>query len=115
MSKKVYVGNLPFSITQDDLKTLFEDYGEITEAVVITNKFSGRSKGFGFVTLADDAMAEKAISELNGKDFQGRALTVNEAKPFDPNAPRKEFRPSRGFGGRREGGFNRRRNEDSDE
>jgi RNA recognition motif-containing protein len=102
MSKKLYVGNLPFSTTQETLKEMFSEYGEITEAVIITNKFSGRSKGFGFITLADDSQAEKAISEMNGKDVEGRKLTVNEAKPFDPNAPRPERRG--GFGGGR-GGF----------
>ena len=102
MSKKLYVGNLPFSTTQETLKSMFSSYGEITEAVIITNKFSGRSKGFGFVTLADDAQATKAITEMNGKDIEGRKLTVNEAKPFDPNAPRPE---RRSFGGGRGGGF----------
>lgn len=102
MSKKIYVGNLPFSTTQEELKEMFSGYGEVVEATIITNKFSGRSKGFGFVTLADDAQAEKAISEMNGKDIGGRQLTVNEAKPFDPNAPRPE---RRSFGGERRGGF----------
>lgn len=104
MSKKLYVGNLPFSTTQEELKKLFAAYGEITEAVVITNKFSGRSKGFGFVTLADDAQAAKAVEELNEKDIGGRKLKVNEATPFDPNAPRP---PRRSFGGDREGGGRR--------
>src|SRR3989344_4015308 len=101
MSKKLYVGNLPFSTTQEDLKNLFAPYGEITEALVITNKFSGRSKGFGFVTLADDAKAAKAIEELNDKEMEGRKIKVNEAAPFDPNAPRK---PRRDFGDRNGGG-----------
>ena len=100
MSKKLYVGNLPFSVDSEKLKELFKSYGEISEANVISDKFSGRSKGFGFVTLADDAQAEKAIQEMNGKDFEGRALTVNEAKPMDPNAPRKpRFGGPRRFGG----------------
>lgn len=129
MSKKLYVGNLPFSFTQEDLTKMFASYGELTEVVIISNKFSGRSKGFGFVTLTDDAQAQKAITEMNGKDVQGRPLVVNEAKPFDPNAPRKErsfggrgggFGGGRGggrgfggggFGGRREGGFSRSRDE----
>jgi len=102
MSKKVYVGNLPFSVKSDKLKEMFSSYGEITEATVISDKFSGRSKGFGFVTFAEDSAADKAISEMNGKDVEGRALTVNEAKPFEPGSrpPRREG----GFGGRREGG-----------
>ena len=82
MSAKVYVGNLSFSVSDNELKELFSSYGEITEAVVIKDKFSGRSKGFGFVTFADDASAQKAISEMNGKEVQGRALKVNEARPM---------------------------------
>jgi len=109
MSKKLYVGNLPFSITQEELINLFSEYGEVSEAAIITNKFSGRSKGFGFVTLADDEQAARAITEMNGKDVQGRPLVVNEAKPFDPTAPRperKNFGRRGGFGGERRS-FNR--------
>ena len=113
MSKKIYVGNLPFSITDADLKKMFESYGQLGEVVIIKDKFNGRSKGFGFVTVEDDAEAERAVSELNGKDMEGRALTVNEARPMDPDRPRKSFgggRSSGGFGGgRREGGFRRER------
>jgi len=83
LSTKVYVGNLPFSVTSDNLKKLFSPYGEITEATVISDKFSGRSKGFGFVTFADKASAEKAIDEMNGKEAEGRALKVNEARPME--------------------------------
>ena len=79
----MYVGNLPFSVTSDNLKKLFSPYGEITEATVISDKFSGRSKGFGFVTFADKASAEKAIDEMNGKEAEGRALKVNEARPME--------------------------------
>ena len=78
---KVYVGNLPYSIDSDKLKELFSAHGEVTEAVVISDRYSGRSKGFGFVTFADDDGAKKAIAELNGKEFDGRELKVNEAKP----------------------------------
>lgn len=81
MSKKVYVGNLPFSVDQAKLKELFASYGEIEEAVVISDKFSGRSKGFGFVTFVNDADADKAIAEMSEKDMEGRALKVNEARP----------------------------------
>ena len=105
MSKKVYVGNLVFSVKSEKLKEMFSSFGEITEATVISDKFSGRSKGFGFVTFSEDSAADKAIAEMNGKDYEGRALTVNEAKPFEPGSrpPRREG----GFGGRgggREGG-----------
>lgn len=109
MSKRLYVGNLPFTITLDALKALFAKYGNVTEATIVSNKFNGRSKGFGFVTFEADADADKAIAELNGSDCEGRKLTVNEATPFDPNKPRPERRSggfrSGGFGGRREGGF----------
>ncbi len=81
MSKKVYVGNLAFSVDQDKLKELFAPHGEIEEAVVISDRFSGRSKGFGFVTFVNDADADKAIAELNEKDVEGRPLKVNEARP----------------------------------
>jgi RNA recognition motif-containing protein len=78
---KVYVGNLPFKVFDGDLKELFSEFGEVTEAVVIKEGYSGRSKGFGFVTFANDADAKKAIDAMNGKEIQGRALKVNEAKP----------------------------------
>ncbi len=95
---KVYVGNLPFGVSEEDLKELFSSYGEISEVSLITDKFSGRSKGFGFVTFANKENAEKAISEMNEKDVQGRALKVSEAKPMDPDRPRP---PRRSFGGGR--------------
>ena len=88
---KLYVGNLPFSIDQEGLKKLFESYGEIEEATVITDKFSGRSKGFGFVTFKNSEAAKKAIAEMNGKEVDGRELKVNEAKPMDPDRPKKDF------------------------
>ena len=78
---KVYVGNLPYNIDSDKLKELFAAHGEVTEAVVISDRNPGRSKGFGFVTFADDDGAKKAIAEMNGKEFDGRELKVNEAKP----------------------------------
>ena len=83
MSLKVYVGNLPFKMVRDDLIKLFEPFGEITEAVVISDKYSGRSKGFGFVTFAKEEDAKKAIEEMNGKEVEGRELKVNEARPME--------------------------------
>ena len=83
MSKKVYVGNLPFKVGNDQLKEMFSQYGEVTEATVISDKYSGRSKGFGFVTFAKDSDADKAVSEMDGKEIEGRALKVNEARPME--------------------------------
>jgi len=81
MSKRIYVGNLPFSVGQKELRDLFEKYGKIEDAEVISDKFNGRSKGFGFVTFENDADVGKAIAATNEKDFNGRALKVNEARP----------------------------------
>jgi len=89
---KLYVGNLPYSVDSAKLKELFESYGEIEEATVIQDKFSGRSKGFGFVTLKDDDSAKKAITEMNDKDVDGRQIKVNEARPMDPDRPRRPRR-----------------------
>ena len=89
---KLYVGNLPWSIDESKLKETFASFGNITEAVLIKDKYSGRSKGFGFVTFENDEDAQKAISEMHEKDVEGRPLTVSEAKPMVPrdNAPRAE-------------------------
>lgn len=108
---KLYVGNLPYSIDEDGLKDLFAGF-EVSEATIIKDKMSGRSKGFGFVTIQDDESAKKAVSEMNGKDIEGRELKVSEAKPMDPDRPRRSFgsgfgdRPRRSFNS---GGMNRRR------
>lgn len=113
MSKKLYVGNLPFSVDNDKLKELFASYGEIEEATLISDKFSGRSKGFGFVTFTNDEDADKAIAEMNEKEVEGRKLTVNEARPMEERPPRRDFgnrgggrdnNRGGGFGGNRGGG-----------
>ena len=78
---KLYVGNLPFSIRNDKLKEIFAKFGNITEATVITDKYSGRSKGFGFVEFEKDEDAQNAIKEMNGKEVEGREIKVNEARP----------------------------------
>jgi RNA recognition motif-containing protein len=81
MTKKVYVGNLPFNTTEDDLVSLFSQVGPVESVSIITDRDTGRSKGFGFVSMgADDA--EKAIAQFNGTEFGGRSLTVNEARPM---------------------------------
>jgi cold-inducible RNA-binding protein len=80
MTKKLYVGNLPFQTTEEDLSDLFSQAGNVESVRIITDRDTGRSRGFGFVEMGDDE-AEKAIEELNGKDMGGRPLTVNEARP----------------------------------
>ena len=98
---KVYVGNLPFKMDNAAFKELFSKYGEIEDAVIISDKFSGRSKGFGFVTFNNDADAQKAIAEMNGKDIDGRELKVNEAKPMEERSSRPPQRRSFGNNNRR--------------
>jgi RNA recognition motif-containing protein len=95
MSKNLYVGNLPFSTTAADLETAFGQYGTVTRAQVMTDRETGRSRGFGFVEMADGA--DDAIAKMNGVEFQGRTLTVNEARP-------REERPRGGSGGGYGGG-----------
>lgn len=85
---KLYVGNLSYSVTDESLAELFASFGEVTEAKVITDKFSGRSKGFGFVTMADEATAEKAIAEMNNKEVDGRSIVVNVSRPKEPRPNR---------------------------
>lgn len=99
MAKKLYVGGIPYSTTEDELKAAFAEIGEVTSSAIIIDKMTGRSKGFGFIEMANDGDADKAITEMNGKDFQGRTLTVNEARPLEERAPRREF----GGGNRRMG------------
>lgn len=94
MGKKLYVGNLPFSVTDQMLADTFSQCGSVTSAKIIMDRDSGRSKGFGFVEMASEEEAQKAISEFNGASAEGRTLTVNEARPM---APREGGRG--GFGG----------------
>ena len=81
MPSKLYVGNLAYSVTNDDLEALFSQVGKVASAAVVSDKFSGQSRGFGFVEMESSGDAAKAISEFNGKDLKGRNLKVNEAKP----------------------------------
>lgn len=99
---KLYVGNLPYSINEGELRDMFASYGNVLSATVISDRETGRSKGFGFVELEDDAMAQNAIAELNGKDAQGRNLVVSVARPME-KSPRRDFQKDR------RGGFNRDR------
>ena len=77
----IFVGNLNFKIEENELKEIFEDYGDVDSAKIITDKFTGRSKGFGFIEMPNDSEANKAIEELNGGELEGRNIVVNEAKP----------------------------------
>jgi cold-inducible RNA-binding protein len=86
MGKKIYVGNLPFSYGFKELTGLFEKFGEIQEALVIADRYNGRSKGFGFVTFANDESAQKAIAEMDGKEADGRPLKIKEATPRKENS-----------------------------
>ena len=95
----IYVGNLPFETTEESLQVAFTEYGEVSTARVITDRMTGRSRGFGFVEMADNDQAEAAIKALNGKDWNGRVLTVNEARPREENG-------GRGGGGGGGGGRN---------
>ena len=81
MGKKLYVGNLPYSVSDSDLQQMFEAHGTVQSAQVIMDRDTGRSKGFGFVEMGSDAEAQAAISAMNGNEIDGRALTVNEARP----------------------------------
>ena len=96
MGKKLYVGNLSYDVDSSELEKLFSAHGTVTSAQIISDRETGRSKGFGFVEMADDAAAQAAIAALNGQQHGGRTLTVNEARP-------REERPG-GFGGGRGGG-----------
>ena len=97
MAKNIYVGNLSYSVGNEDLESLFTQFGNVSRAQVIQHRDTGRSKGFGFVEMDDEDAAGKAIEELDGSDFEGRNLTVNEARP-------REDRPSRDGGGGGYGG-----------
>ena len=88
MATKLYVGGLPYSTQEDALKDLFAQAGGVTSAVIIMDKMSGRSKGFGFVEMSTEEEAQAAVSALNGQEFEGRKLTVNEARPMEARAPR---------------------------
>jgi RNA recognition motif-containing protein len=104
MGSKLYVGGLPYSVTEGRLQELFSAHGTVESANVISDKFTGQSRGFGFVEMSSNSEAQAAISSLNGTQFEGRSLTVNEAKPM---AKRDNFGGGGGRGGDRDGGRNR--------
>jgi RNA recognition motif-containing protein len=99
MGNKLYVGNLPYSFRDEDLQQTFAPHGNVTSAKVMMERDTGRSKGFGFVEMGSDAEAQAAINAVNGQQFGGRGLVVNEARPMEPRPPR-----SGGFGGGAGGG-----------
>jgi RNA recognition motif-containing protein len=105
MGKKIYVGNLPFSATNESLAEMFAPFGEVNSSKIIQDRETGRSKGFGFVEMTSGSAADSAIEKLHGSDFEGRSLTVNEARPSEkrdpsrmngPKGPRIDF--GRGYG-----------------
>ncbi len=88
---RIYVGNLSYSVTNEDLREVFGEYGEVASAEVVQDKFSGQSKGFGFVDIPDNSDADRAIKELNDQVYKGRKMTVNEAKPRAPRPQQRRY------------------------
>jgi RNA recognition motif-containing protein len=101
----IYVGSLPFDLDEEELKEIFEEYGEVSTAKVITDKFTGKSRGFGFVEMPDAETAKKAIEDLNGAEIDGRTIVVNESVEKPEGSRRSNFR-----GGDNRGGFNKGNN-----
>jgi RNA recognition motif-containing protein len=101
MGKRLYVGNLPFSATDDSLMQMFQQAGQVESARIITDRDTGRNKGFGFVEMSTEQEAADAITKFNGADLGGRSITVNEARPMPPREGRGA---GRGFGGGRDRG-----------
>ncbi len=99
----IFVGSLPFSLSEADLKSHFEKYGTVSSAKIITDKFTGRSKGFGFIEMPDDDQAQQAISGLNGSDINGRSIVVNKAEEKKDGGNRN-FGPNKSKGGGYRGG-----------
>ena len=107
MASKLYVGNLPYTVTNSDLEELFSQVGTVESVSVITDKFSGQSKGFGFVEMADAADAARAIEQFNESELKGRNIKVNEARPREGGGSGGGGRRGGGFGGGNSGGGNR--------
>ena len=103
----IFVGSLPFTIDEADLRESFEAYGTVDSVKIITDKFTGRSKGFGFVEMSNDEEAQKAIDELNGATVEGRTIVVNKSEP-KPEGERRPFNNNRSSGGGYNGGGNSR-------
>ena len=103
----IYLGNLSYSATEASIKELFEGFGQVTTAKIVTDKFTGSSRGFGFVEMPNDNEAQKAIDELNGKDFEGRKIVVNESRPREATSNNRPPRRDGGYNGGRDGGRGR--------
>jgi len=103
MATKLFVGNLSFNATQEQIRDLFAAHGTVTDVDIVKDKFSGRPRGFGFVTMETKEAADAAIKAINGKDIDGRALTVNEARPREDRPPRSGGGGGGGYGGGRGG------------
>lgn len=99
MEKKLFVGSLSYSTTEDSLRTFFEQAGTVESVAIIIDKLSGRSKGFAFVEMSSEDEAQKAVEMCNGKELDGRTIVVDEAKPMQPRAPRSFDGPRGGGGG----------------
>jgi cold-inducible RNA-binding protein len=111
MGTKLYVGNLSFNTTENELQELFSQAGTVQEVTLMQDKFTGKSRGFAFVTMSSEEDAQNAISKFNGQTVEGRPLTVNEARPREPRPPGggggRGYGGGGGYGGRREGGQRR--------
>ena len=108
MATKLYVGGLPYSTTEDALRDLFAQAGSVTSATIINDKMTGRSKGFGFVEMSSDPEAQAAIEMFDKKEYEGRTLTVNEARPMEARPPRRDFNGA--SNSRNGGGYGSRNN-----
>ena len=112
MGTKLYVGNLSFNTTENELQELFSQAGAVQEVTLMQDKFTGKSRGFAFITMGSDEDAQNAISKFNGQTIEGRPLTVNEARPREARPPGggggRGYGGGGGYGGRREGGGQRR-------
>ncbi len=102
---KLYVGGIPYRSSEDDIRTAFSEAGEVTSVSIISDRMTGRSRGFGFVEMADEAQAQAAIDRWDGKELDGRMLSVSKALPQGDRPPRDNNNRGGGFGGNRGGGF----------
>jgi cold-inducible RNA-binding protein len=105
-TNKLFVGGIPYRTTEDELRAAFSEAGEVTSVSILMDRMTGRSRGFGFVEMADEAQAQAAIDRWDGKEFEGRMLSVSFARPQGDRPPRDNNRGGGGFGGGNRGGYN---------